>query len=188
VSAEFLTALASIVTAIVIAATAAAALIQLRHMRSANTLNAMLTLRSTFNEEAFRDATERLRGGAVERALEDPGFQKLLLRQAADPAPDVAHLYRSVMLVLNWYEVFGSLVLQGVISMRDIGDNYASVVDLHWKQTSPATTYIRRNLGDDAFYEMFEYLTVLSRRWLAEHPSVYPAGVPRIAAGEDLSP
>lgn len=181
-TAENLTALASIVTAIVIAATAAAALIQLRHMRSANTLNAMLTLRSTFNEEPFRDAIERLRGASVEKALADPEFRNLLLRESAEPSEDHHRLYQSTMLVMNWYEIFGSLVLQRVISMRDIGDNYASVIDLHWRQTEAAIAFMRGAFGDDAFYEMFEYLTVLSRKWLTEHPSVYPPGMPRILA------
>ena len=179
-TAEYFTALASVVTALVIAATAVAALIQLRHMRSANTLNAMLTLRSTFNEAPFVDAVNRLRGDAALRALDDPEFCKLVLREVGNPSDELRALYRSVMLVANWYEIFGSLVLQRVISMRDIGDNYASVIDLHWGQTQAVIEYMRRKMNDDAYYEMFECLTVFSRNWLRDHPSVYPPNVPHI--------
>jgi hypothetical protein len=179
-TAEYFTALASVVTALVIAATAVAALIQLRHMRSANTLNAMLTLRATFNEATFTDATYRLRGDAVRKALDDPEFCKLLTREAGDPSEELRELHRSFALVTNWYEVFGSLVLQKVISMRDIGDNYASVIDVQWRQVEPGIAYIRRRFRDDAFYEMFECLTVFCRQWMHDHPSVYPPDVPRL--------
>lgn len=181
-SADHLSAVVSIVTAIVIAATATAAMIQLRHMRAANTLSAMLALRTTFNEPEFLKASLLVHGGPLREALTDTEFCKVFESGETRLHASQEHqaLYQSLTLVLNWYEAFGSVVVQRVVSMRDVGDSYAAIVDTVWSQAEPAIALLRRIRNDDAYYEMFEAFTVLCRRWLHDHPTSYPTNLPRI--------
>lgn len=180
-SPEVWTAIGSLISAAVIAATAIAALIQLRHMRAGNAINAMLTLRSNFGDPDFGHAMELLRGGAVANAMCDPKFRAYLARKGPAPSEAAAELYRSFLLVANWYEVLGSMVLQNVVTMRAVGDNYAGSVSYSWDLCEPAIAYVRAAREDDSVLESFEYLTVRSRQWMRDYPSVYPSDVPRIA-------
>lgn len=180
-SPEVWTAIGSLVSAAVIAATAIAALIQIRHLRTGNAINAMLTLRSNFSDAQFSDAMDVLRGSSLANALRDPSFRAFIARRAPAPSDDAAKLYRAFVHVSNWYEVLGAMVLQNVVTMRAVGDTYASVVDYAWTLCEPAIIYMRAVLHDEAVFESFEYLTVRSRQWMHDHPSVYPPDVPRIA-------
>jgi len=182
VSPEVWTAVGSIVSATVIAATAAAALIQLRHLRAGNAINAMLTLRSAFSDVDFRRAQEALRGDALAEAMRDPRFRAFVARKSPAPSDAAGDLYRSFILVANWYEVLGSMVMQKVVTMRAVGDNYANVVDYNWRVCEPAIAYMRAALGDSSPFEAFEYLTVISRKWMDDFPSAYPPGVQRLNA------
>lgn len=42
------------------------------------------------------------------------------------------------------------------------------------------TALARAATGEQAIYENFEYLAVLSKRFLKAHPQTYPAGVGRL--------
>ena len=181
-SPEVWTAIGSLVSAAVISATAVAALIQLRHMRTGNAINAMLTLRSNFSDAQFSHATDMLRGDALSKAMRDPQFRAFLARKGPAPSDAAKELQSSFLLVANWYEVLGSMVLQNVVTMRAVGDNYANVVDYSWTLCEPAIAYMRAAREDTSILEAFEYLTVLSRQWMSDHPSVYPSDVPRISA------
>lgn len=180
VAPEVWTAIGSLVSAVVIAATAIAALIQIRHLRAGNSINAMLTLRSNFSDAQFSDAMELLRDGSLAKALRDPSFRAFVARRAPAPSDAATKLYRAFVHVANWYEVLGSMVLQNVVTMRAVGDTYANVVDYAWMLCEPGIIYMRAVQHDEAIFEAFEYLTVLSRQWMHDHPSVYPPGVPRI--------
>lgn len=51
----------------------------------------------------------------------------------------------------------------------------------------PLTTYIRRNLGAPALWENFEYLALLSKRFVETHPAgAYPRGEPRLPEDDSL--
>ena len=180
-SPEVLTAIGSLVSAGVIAATAIAALIQLRHMHTGNALNAMLTLRSNFSDRQFRNAMDNLRGSTLAKAMQDPQFRAFVARKTSAPSPAAAELQSSLLLVANLYEVLGSMVLQNIVTMREVGDTYAGSVDYSWHLCEPAIVYMRAVQEDDSVFGAFEYLTVLSRQWHRDYPSVYPPGAPRIA-------
>src|SRR5436305_12465764 len=81
-SAEYLAAFASIATFLVIAATAIAAFIQLRHIHGANQLAGLLHLTETWRSDAFQSANTFIRDELAGR-LRDPAFRRQLLR--ADP-------------------------------------------------------------------------------------------------------
>ncbi|HET9392503.1 MAG TPA: DUF4760 domain-containing protein [Candidatus Rubrimentiphilum sp.] len=181
-SPEVWTAVGSLVSAVVIAATAIAALIQIRQLRTGNAINAMLTLRSNFSDAQFSDAMDVLRGSSLATAMQDPSFRAFVARRAPAPSDAATKLYRAYVHVANWYEVLGAMVLQNVLTMRAVGDTYANVVNYAWTLCEPAIIYMRAVRRDQTIFEAFECLTVLSRQWMRDHPSVYPPGVPRIAA------
>jgi len=60
-TAEYLAAIGSIASAVIIGATAIAALVQLRHMHSANSSSAMLALRAIFDDERHSSARDAVR-------------------------------------------------------------------------------------------------------------------------------
>ena len=60
-SLELVSAIASVVTAIVISATAVAAIIQLRHMRMSNQITALLAVQAEVDAKDFRDAEVLMR-------------------------------------------------------------------------------------------------------------------------------
>src|SRR6185437_15539036 len=114
-SAEMLTAVASLTTAVIIAATAVAAVIQLRHMRAGNAIEAILSFRSIIEDEPHRNATNLLRTGDLERAMQDPKFRRFLYRRTKQhPNPDVPQSYSDLMdcatIMGNCFELIGGLI------------------------------------------------------------------------------
>jgi hypothetical protein len=72
-----LNAIAPIVTAVVITATAIAALIQLRHMRAANHISAMWSVHEMFSNNEYTTARRFLRTH-LPRIVADPTFRAYL--------------------------------------------------------------------------------------------------------------
>ncbi|MDQ6929710.1 MAG: DUF4760 domain-containing protein [Candidatus Eremiobacteraeota bacterium] len=177
---EVWSAVGSIVSAVVITATAIAALIQLRHMRAGNAINAMLALRASFSNPVFINAMELLLDGSLAKAMQDPLYRAYITRKAPAPSEMAVKINQALLHVANWYEVLGSMVLQKIVTMGSVADNYAGIVKTAWDLCEPQILYLRAHMNDDAVFESFEYLTVVSIKWVEEHPSVYPANVPRL--------
>ncbi len=60
-SLEALDTVAALLTVVIVAGTATAALIQLRHLRTGNQINSMLTIGANFNDAAYNDAEDLIR-------------------------------------------------------------------------------------------------------------------------------
>ncbi len=80
-SAEWVTAIASLGTFVVIAASAAAALLQLRHMRGGNQIAALNEIREALESERFEVAT-----GYVMREFQTR-MDEPAMRESLQPAP-----------------------------------------------------------------------------------------------------
>ena len=72
---ELINTIASVTTTVIIAATAIAALVQLRHLRGANQINGQLALRQVLLDRAFLDAVGRARQ-EVPKLMQEPAFRK----------------------------------------------------------------------------------------------------------------
>jgi hypothetical protein len=185
-SAEYLAAVGSIASAVIIGATAIAALIQLRHMHSANSSNAMLALRTLFDDERHSAARNAVRRGAAEEAMRDPGFRRYVASFAADgrPAPeaaDYAQLIDMIAILGNTFETIGTMVKQGTIEKTEFLDLYSFVIDTSWRRLEAYIAYTRACPGNgDSLFENFEYLTILAREWKARHPTQFPANMRRL--------
>lgn len=155
---EAVNAIASIGTFVVIAATAIAAIVQLRHMRASNQITAINEVRHLTNSDSFTDA----RTFIVERLPElvkDPEFRKRMYLQ---PTPTDL---RALNTFADAYEMVGSLVKNGLLDKDVVCDLFAWNVVGGWRRLAPVTSARRHVLGS-AVWENFEYLAGLSQTWL----------------------
>lgn len=173
-SAEWVAAIATAGTFVVIAASAVAALIQLQHIRGSNQIAAMTEFRETMESEDFQRA-QRFVSYELPERLKDPGEQ---IKATTLPFIDE---YAAVATVANMFESLGSFVRNGVIDAH-VACNVVSLIAVrNWDALLPVTTYVRRKVGSKALWENFEYLALLSKRYIETHPSGdYPRGVPRL--------
>ena len=172
-SLELVNTLASLATFVVIGATAAAALMQLRHIRHSNQLESIIALRALRDspalDEAFAFVSQELA-----RRLEDPAF-RAELESAVSPDREVHKELR----LFDYYEMIGGYVKLGLIS----GDVFLEFgnPERFWDLSARALEIYRRKRGP-ATYENFEYLVVCSQDWDRRHPDGnYPSGLRRLA-------
>jgi hypothetical protein len=161
--AETVTAWAQVLTLIVIAGSVISALVQLRHLRAGNQLQALLALEKDFRSPEIQSAMTYLQLELPQR-LEDQGYRRELERLGfVDP---VAH---PEMTACNWLNEMGTLVKRGLVSEDTFMDLFARLIVHCWKQVSPAIAVMRRKRGQ-AQYHDFEYLATRARAWLARNP------------------
>src|SRR5215469_6753110 len=176
-SLELINALASLLTVCIIAATAIAAIVQLRHLRAGNQIAAMLAIGEELSDQRFRDANRtiveqytKLADDAEFRAYNfarDSGAQAKL-------DPDFEEVRRAISFVCNAYEELGILVKNGIVDKELFLDRYSWVIFGMWRRIDKAVADARHDTGQAAVWENFEYLAVLSEAWLRDHPSAYP--------------
>jgi hypothetical protein len=180
---ELVNTIATTLTAVVIAGTAIAALIQLRHMRAGNQISALLTLRSMLDEPGHQAALLLLRLRLAEM-LRDPNFRECLLGKKPDVPLDVQERYEEMrsaaFLIGNTYDAIGTLVRRGIIDRNLFLEQYCSVISREWDNLEVVTGCGRKAAADDGIWEDFEYLTVLSRRFAKDFPSAFPKDMERI--------
>ncbi len=184
-SPETITAVSSALTAVVIAGTAVAAVIQLRHMRSGNLIEAILSFRAMLEDEEHRKANRLLRGGDLARALDDPQFRRYLYRISKRlPVEDVPQgyldLFEAAGALGNSFELIGGMVRNRVVAPEVFLANYWWVVTSSWSRMREYIALSRVYTGTNSLFEDFEYLTVISGEWAARHPNSYARGVARM--------
>jgi hypothetical protein len=161
-------------TFIVIAATAAAALVQLRHMRTGNQLNALLTLMQMWDTPDMQTHIQYSRTALQER-FKDPKF----LAQYAEGG--LSRAEHPEMLVADYWEQIGTFMKYSLVDERSWLDISAPQVLRSWDDLWPAIAAQRATFGVSAF-ENFEYVAVRAKLWLARYPDgVYPPNLPRMA-------
>lgn len=175
-SAEWLTAIGTIGTFVVIAASAIAALIQLRHMRGSNQIVALTECRETLESADFREA-QRFVSYELPKRLADP--QERL--RIAQPQSQFEGEYRAIDTVANFFESMGMFVKNGIID-RDLAlSMWCYVVLRNWNALLPIITYVREDLNEPSVWEHFEYLAAISTRFMERHQNgTYPHGVDRM--------
>jgi hypothetical protein len=165
-------------TFVVIAATAIAALVQLRHARSSNQIVALNELQDASQTPQFEEA-QHFVSTQIEVKLQEPEFRYQLGHRAARTSENRA-LMAKAFTVGNFYEHLGLLVKIGLLDRELALDFWSGLTPTYWANLAPFTAIARRELGD-VLWENFEYLAVLCQDWLAAHPSgAYPSGTRRI--------
>ena len=181
-SLELVNTAASLATVTIVAVTALAALVQLRHLRAGNQIHALLSVGEKFDSREFTDALATINRD-LEPALADPKFRDYeiaIYRRLPPPSVDsrYADLHHACVLIGNTFELLGVLVKNRIIEKTIFVDQYCGLVLGAWKILADRTAF-ERDVGDPSVLEYFEYLAVLSEDWLKTHPSSYPKGVRR---------
>ena len=178
-SAEWVTAIATAGTFVVIAASAIAALMQLRHMRGSNQIVALTECRETLESPEFREA-QRFVSYELPKRLQDP----VECRKAAQ-LPFTGE-YEAIGTVANFFESMGLFVKSGIIDKEIACDFWSYVVLRNWEALLPVTSYVRDKIGQMALWENFEYMAALADEYQLRHPSSYPAKMPHMPADTSL--
>ena len=168
-------------TFVVIAATAIAALVQLRHARGSNQIAALNELEEVSHKPQF-EAADHFIKTELELKLKDPEFRFQVCHRAAR-TPEIRAITAKIQTIGNFYESMGLLIKSGLVDK----DLVVSTWDIsgEWERLAPFTAVVRRELGNSV-WENFEYLTVLAQDWLEAHPQgAYPSGVRRIGLKDE---
>jgi hypothetical protein len=171
-SLESVNAFATLGTFLVIAATAIAAIVQLRHARGSNQIAAMNELLEMDNQETVQSA-RRFVASQLPKKLQDASFRYQVGNVSARTEENL-HAMAQINSVGNYYEYLGILVKTGLIDRELAFEMWAFNVLGEWKRLEDVTA-IYRDKQDSAVWANFEYLAVLAEDWLAAHPQgTYP--------------
>jgi hypothetical protein len=177
-SLELINTFATAGTFLVIAATAIAAFVQLRHMRGSNQITAFNQMQLITESPEVQAARHFVRT-ALSEVLQDPVFRYEMSRWRIVTA-EYQTAWSKISHIGNSYEAMGTLVKNGLIDKNLVLDMFFGQIVATWDMLAPATAILRRD-GPRGLWNNFEYLTVLSRQWDAAHQGgTYPAGLPRI--------
>lgn len=174
-SAEWVTAIATAGTFVVIAASAAAALVQLRHMRGNNQILALTECREKLESEEFQEWRDFI-ALQLPELLKDPAIREKL------DFPRFPTELRAVGNVANFFESMGAFVRFNIIDRRIACDLWCGVVVASWNQLLPVIRVRRKR--DPGIWENFEYLAVLSAEFMERHPTSYPERMRRMPLEE----
>ena len=182
-SLELLNVLATMLTTVIIGATAIAAIVQLRHLRAGNQITGQLALRQVLLDEEFWKAIGRVRL-EIPALLREPAFVKFVRAYHVGEAPDDDERfdgpYTAALTVGRNLENVGNMIRNGLTDRRIFLEQYVTLVLMAWEAVEPLVVIRREAMGSDALWEDFEYLTVLARKWAAQSKSTYPKGIERI--------
>ncbi len=170
-SAEEISAWASVGTLVVILVSALAAFVQLRHMSVLNGL----TVLNEFSKEY-----ERVEGAAtaalpvIEEHLED--FDARMTLAAGGAVPEWA---RPAMPLIRLFEILGNYTNRNIVPPDLVMDMWAPVV-LHWWEDFAPFIAVMRRLNGPTMLENWEAIAVRARSTLESDRSSYPKRLPRI--------
>ena len=170
---ELWSTISAIGTFFVIAATAFAAFIQLRHLRSNNELQAFLAVERDFHSVELQRAFEFVQTHLQTRMGEAAFRQELAAIGFIDSQK------HPEMEVCNWFDKVGMLVKAGFVHEEVFFAMFGRLVDYYWNVLAPTIAVLRRKRGPMQ-YESFEYIAMRAKRWRAAHPNgTYPGRTPR---------
>src|SRR5579872_2628388 len=145
--------IAAVGTFVVIAATAIAAIIQLRHLRASNQLQGLLDVIGRLEDEKIYEWFSETRR-ELPSLLEDPKYVRSVLEGTYDR--NVAWLQ-----VGNRHERIGSLLKYKLIPEEAFLDVYSGVVIRTWDLMLPVTALLRSK--NENVWENFEYMYVRAK-------------------------
>ena len=170
---ETLSAVASVGTFVVIAATALAAVVQLRHMQAGNQLTGLLNVLSRVEDPTFNEWIDDARVQIAEK-MPDPKYRQTIFDESFERRDN------AWLNLCNSYEWVGSLIKHKLIPEEPFMDVYSARLLSAWYMLEEIVA-IRRRRGDPSLWENFEYLASRAKAWEREHPAgAYPATEARL--------
>lgn len=173
-SPEWLTAIGTIGTFVVIAASAIAALVQLRHMRRSNQIAGLDEVRAAMESAEFRKALDFIRED-LPRLIDDSALLQKIRTEHKLP-PEIA----PIRYLANHFEYIGLFVRSGMVDANLACQLWAGLAYDSWVRIAPITSAVR-GADNPGIWINFEYLAALSKQYTESGAGTdYPAGVPRM--------
>jgi len=166
---DWLTALSTAGTFVVIAASAVAALLQLRHMRSGNQIQAYNECRESMERPEFREALEFI-FTELPSLFEDPELVHKIKAGMPGKLGGVRH-------VGNLFESMGLFVARGIMDKDIACELWSGVALRSWNALAPMIELVRQEV-DPGVWLYFEYMASISRDY---SDSPFDANFPRSA-------
>jgi hypothetical protein len=167
-------ALVSTATLLVVAATAIAALRQIRQLRAQNTLAGLLKVLDDWRDPEFQAAWRFVRVELPDK-LRDPAFVEDL------DNPPIDRVKHRELVLCDWYEQVGSYMKHRLLDETIMLDVSSSSCNTAWHAVEPVITRLR-STRSNSLYENFEYMAVRGILYERAHPNgSYPRDTPRIA-------
>jgi hypothetical protein len=163
-SLELINTLGTLLTATIIAATAIAAVIQLRHIRASNELSAFNEGLELWYSQAVQDGFKFIQHD-LKRKMEDPQFRREL-----DSSGVVDHSTHPDLNVLDYFDNLGVMVSLGLLREDIILHPAAQLIDNLWTMLGPTIAIMRRKRGRQLWVS-FEYFAYRARLWQHRYPS-----------------
>lgn len=177
-SLELWSTVASIGTFVVIAATAVAAIVQLRHARSSNQIAALTELRDAFQSREFSEAMSFLET-KLPQLIKNSEFRYQFENRNVRTDEFLEDINKA-RLIGNYFEDMGALLLSGLLDRELTCMIYSSDLTRAWESLNPLIAIARRS-GGKVLWENFEFATMLAQKWIAKHPDgAYPAATLRL--------
>lgn len=165
---ELISAVAAVGTFVVIAASAIAAILQLRHIRTGNQLGAVLTVLQLWQSPDVQGPLEYVRRQLPQKLL-DPEYLRAIERGDLD---------REIRLAVDWHEQLGYFLKQGLIHDSFLGV-YSPTGSTMWDRLSPVIKLGRDKRGE-SYVHFFEYFAARERAWTNRHGSAFPPNLARL--------
>lgn len=157
-SAEWISALASLATILVVLVSAIVALYQMRHTASANQITILNEVRERMEAPDFREAflfvLREMPG-----LSHDPDARRRMLDV---PLPAE---FTHARTVANFFENLGVYVKHGALRHDALCDMWGGAIGRSWDALAPMIYGRRRATGDEAIYEHFEALAVTAQEF-----------------------
>jgi hypothetical protein len=159
----------------VIAATAIAAIVQLRHLRASNQMNALLALMELWQSPEMQRYFQYTYS-ELPNKLKDPEF---LDDYGGGPMRRADH---PELMVADFWEQIGTFAKHGLLQEASWLDAASSQVLRSWQIMEPLIAARRKKDGSRAAFENFEYLAVRAALWTLRYPDGnWRRGLPRMA-------
>ncbi|GAC1502182.1 MAG: hypothetical protein NVS1B14_06830 [Vulcanimicrobiaceae bacterium] len=167
-SLELLNALAPIGTFAVLAITAVAAVVQLRHIRVGNQLGAVLTVMKLWQTSEIQDSLDYVRRDLPAK-LTDPEYLRAVESGIIEP---------QVRIAIDFHEQLGYFLHQRLIHDSFLGV-YSPTGSAMWERLSPIVFLGRRRSGN-SYIQHFEYFAARERQWKAREPGLFSGDLARL--------
>lgn len=151
-------------TFLVIAVTAVAALIQLRHLRATNQLASFMAMGHDFDRPEFLKILTYVRN-ELPTKMKDPAYRNdILTNRGYD------RIEHPEAVVCGYFEQIGILLKHGLADEAVLLDAFAPLIIGNWERLLPFIAVCRELSGPSA-WENFEYAASRSYRFSKSHPS-----------------
>jgi len=175
---ELINAMAGVGTLLLLAATAFAGIVQLRHMRAGNELAAALAIERDFHTPELQAALRYVQDQLPAR-MEEPEYRAQLglpgyVDQRSHPE----------MILCNWFNRTGALIRAGFLKEELFLDSFGRLVTYYWQLLAPVIGVLRRTRGPGQ-YAGFEFLAYRAQlRQTQRRVGRSPRGAPRIPVAD----